>query len=157
MITGGRVRNTPQRNTPQHQLFSAGSHIQTARRHLRHTSKLQSCLQRLHLQGAQASVVGRGRGAGRREAPRGTATGRARLVLQQYQVPRSQAHTPRLGSVPTREPHGCWEVKQSRQCLNTSPSSRRFPAEDEPAAQGKDSWNQEALKPILSLPIDHIL
>lgn len=66
---------------------------------------------------------------------------------------RRPGHTLSLGSMPPRVPHSRREVRQSRQCLNASPSSRRFPAEDEPAARGSDSWNQEALKPILSLPI----
>lgn len=59
-------------------------------------------------------------------------------------------HTLPLRSVPAVARHSGQEVRRSRRCLSTSPSSHRFPTEDEPAAQQSNSWNQEALKPILS-------
>ena len=149
-VTGSRVHNTP-----QSQLFSAGSQIQTARRHPRQTSNLQSHLQRILLHRAQTSAVGRGDRGDQREDPRGHAQKGEHgwsCSSTRFQD-RRPGHTLPLGSVPTMVLRGWWEVRQSRQHLNTRPSSRRFPAENEPAAQVSDSWNHEALKPILSLPI----
>lgn len=72
--------------TPVSAIF-AGSQIQTARRHLRQTSNLQSCLQRLLLHGAGASAAGGGAGETEGRIPGACPERRARLVLQQYQVP----------------------------------------------------------------------
>lgn len=116
-------------------------------RRSRQTSHFQSCPQRLLLHGAQGSVVGQGCRGDPREDPRGAP--KEESAVGPAAVPGSK-----IASPGTRSPSGrCCTASQRSKCLNSSPSSRRFPAEDEPAAQGSDSWNQEALKPILSLPI----